>query len=184
MKLKGISMPEPNRAMMENFKKRTEYHIGLVRKYLKIIHEAAINGKLPKELVLAELLQRGADHDASKYGDVERIPYVWLTEMYRCKKENIPFEYPAGVQEKVKEATLHHITSNRHHPEFHDSPSDMNDADIAEMVADWSAMAEELNEGSARGWADKNVGTKWEFSEHQVNLIYQLIGAIENYLSD
>jgi hypothetical protein len=55
----------------------------------------------------------------------------------------------------------------------------MTDLDVAEMVSDWSAMAEELGEGSARGWADKNVGKKWKFDEEHVELIYTMIERLE-----
>jgi hypothetical protein len=55
----------------------------------------------------------------------------------------------------------------------------MSKLDVAEMVADWSAMAEELGESSARGWADKTVGSKWKFDQQHRDLIYRFIGALE-----
>ena len=55
----------------------------------------------------------------------------------------------------------------------------MTTLDIAEMVADWSAMAEELDQGSARGWADKHVGSKWKWDKPNTDLIYQFIDHLE-----
>ena len=46
-----------------------------------------------------ELLERAKAHDASKFGPEERIPYVWLTEYYRRRRNGEPFEYPEGVAE-------------------------------------------------------------------------------------
>ena len=165
------SVAEPSSDMIRNFEKRTKEHIDRVAKYLRHFYRTTDLGD--------ELLERAKTHDQSKYSNVEKMPYIWLTEYHRCKNNGKKFEYPIGIESKVKEATLHHITTNRHHPEFHDDPSDMNDVDIAEMVADWAAMAEELNEGSPRGWADKNIGTKWKFTEDQVESIYKYIEDIE-----
>ena len=125
-----------------------------------------------------ELLQRAKTHDQSKYGPAERLPYIWLTEFHRYKNEEQPFEYPPGVEEKVREASLHHITTNRYHPEFHSSPDAMS---VVEMVCDWTAMAQELgeNDGSARGWADKTINKKWTFSDDQVALIYDTIKQLD-----
>lgn len=56
----------------------------------------------------------------------------------------------------------------------------MTPLDIAEMVADWSAMAEELGQGSARSWADKTVGSKWNFDASHKDLIYRFISKLED----
>jgi hypothetical protein len=177
MKLRMIAedkIPDPTPAMVRNYEKRTKMHIDLVGQNLKKLHQMTDWGD--------ELLQRASVHDRSKYGPVEKLPYIWLTEFHRCKNGGLDFEYPPGVEEKVQEASLHHITTNRHHPEFHSSPDAMSDIDVVEMVCDWTAMAQELgeNDGSARGWADKNVNKKWQFSEPQVQLIYDTIGQLES----
>lgn len=161
----------PTEEMVKFFEKRTKEHIDRVRKYLKILHEKTDLGE--------ELLERAKIHDDSKYGEIERLPYIWNTEYHRCRNNGIKFEYPPGIEEKVKAATKHHVTTNRHHPEFHADPSDMTDIDIAEMVADWAAMAEEMGEGSPRGWADKTVGKRWKFSDSQVEDIFNLIKLVE-----
>lgn len=88
--------------------------------------------------------------------------------------------------------------NNPHHVEFHTQQEDvlnkdMKDRDkavsvlidgtkmpdeyIAEMIADWCAMAEEKG-NTPKEWADKMVNKKWKFTENQVNLIYELIDSI------
>lgn len=173
MKLKMIAedSAKPTEAMVRNFEKRTQEHIDRVAKYLKHFYKVTDLGD--------ELLERAKSHDKSKYGPEERGPYIWITEFYRCKNNGEPFEYPPGVQEQTKQASHHHVTTNRHHPEFHESPKDMSTIDIFEMVADWAAMAEELGEGSPRGWADKNIGSRWEFTDDQIANIYGAIEEIE-----
>lgn len=167
---------EPTDKMVAFFEKRTKEHIGLVGKYIKILHDKTDLGQ--------ELLDRAEIHDTSKYGPVERLPYIWNTEYHSCKRAGISFQYPEGMKEKVDAATKHHITTNRHHPEFHKTPSDMTDVDVAEMVADWSAMAEELDEGGPRSWADKTVGKRWDFDDDKVKLIYKYIKLVEDELED
>jgi len=166
-------LPEATKEMKEFYKKRTKEHIDRVTKNLQ---KVAVNSQYREEL-----LQRAKNHDASKYGEIEKPLYIWLTEYYRCKNKGIDFEYPKGVEEKVDEASNHHIHNNKHHPEAHESISDMSDIDIIEMVCDWTAMAQEYGEdnGSARSWADKNIGTKWQFTEDQKQLIYDTIEELE-----
>lgn len=55
--------------------------------------------------------------------------------------------------------------------------NDMTDVDIAEMIADWEAMSQELG-GNTKEWADKNIG-RWNFNKHQKELIYKLISTLE-----
>jgi len=83
-----------------------------------------------------ELTQRANLHDASKFGLEERIPYIWLTEFYRCRHVREPFTYPDGMAAHIRAAVIHHQTTNRHHPEFHSDPSEMTDVDLVEMVCD------------------------------------------------
>lgn len=175
MKLKMIhESKDPTPEMAQNYEDRTARHIGLVAQNLQKAAQFSEHGP--------ELIERAQVHDASKYGPEEKIPYIWLTEFHYCKNNGLPFEYPPGIEEQVKKATWHHISTNTHHPEAHESPADMGEADLIEMVCDWTAMAQELgqNDGSARGWADKNVGTKWAFTEPQIDFIYSTIDSLDN----
>jgi hypothetical protein len=132
-----------------------------------------------------ELRRRAETHDASKFGPEERIPYVWLTEYHRCRRSGKPFEYPPGVAEAVKRAIHHHITTNRHHPEFHADPNDMSQADLIEMVCDWTAMAQEFGEhaGSARAWADRTLGRRVQLNDANRPFVYQIIDELDRRIA-
>ena len=170
-------MNEITQEMIDFFEVRTKEHIDRVKKSLE---KVAVSSQYSQDLIA-----RSKIHDASKYEKEERVPYIWLTEFHRCRNNGIDFEYPDGMKSKTEEASDHHVHTNSHHPEAHNSPNDMSDADIIEMVCDWTAMAEELGDpgGSARSWADKNIGSKWKFNEEKKNLIYDTIDVLE-YWSD
>jgi len=170
-------MKQPTQEMINFFEDRTQKHIYRV---IKNMEKVAINN--PNA---TKILKRAKDHDQSKYDDTERIPYIWLTEFYRCKNNDIDFTYPEGVEEVVNQASNHHVSVNLHHPEAHKDPNDMSDIDIIEMVCDWAAMSQESNQdgGSAKGWADKNVGSKWKFNEQKKALIYDTIESLDYWNS-
>lgn len=133
----------------------------------------------------AEELKRRADvHDASKFGPEEYVPYVWLTEFHRCRRLGEPFSYPVGMEERVRNAIAHHVTTNRHHPEFHDDPNNMTDVDLIEMVCDWAAMSQEFGQdgGSARGWADKTIGNRVRLNDDRKQFLYSMIDLLDSNL--
>jgi hypothetical protein len=169
--------PQPTFAMIEFYERRTIAHIGRVRTCLAILADMTEYG--------AELLIRGQDHDASKFGPEERIPYIWLTEFHRCRRNGEFFHYPDGVAEQIEEAVRHHMSVNRHHPEFHLQPDDMSDVDLIEMVCDWTAMAQEFdqNGGSARGWADKVIGIRVHFGSRHRQFVYSMIELLDQHFS-
>ena len=98
----------------------------------------------------------------------------------------------------MNNASNMHVNSNSHHPECHSNQTDnlinrddrdrppeemvdatkMTDLDIAEMVADWSAMSEEKGTNTPMEWADKNVNIRWKFKKEQKELIYKLMNEI------
>lgn len=185
MKLEIISsVPQPTETMISNFYDRTNHHIGLVAKNLNYIASYYRSKGEDWAYSLAEaLIKRASTHDASKFSEPEYYPYIWITEFHRCKNSNIEFSYPPGVKKLADEASLHHILNNSHHPEFHDHGGEfisMGILDTIEMVCDWTAMSEELGQGnSARNWADKNVGKKWNFCDFTTDLIYKTIDTLE-----
>ncbi len=175
--------------LIKKFNQRTQKHIDRV-----VRNAEKLNKKFPDKF--KGLVEQAKKHDASKFKEPEFTPYVWLTEFYDCKKRGVSFEYPDGMKDRVDGVTLRHITSNRHHAEFHDPSKDemelgnnrsleetcdsssMPEVDLAEMVCDWAAMSQELGD-SLTGWADKNIGKRWKFSDKQVDLIYELIDVLE-----
>jgi hypothetical protein len=168
---------EPTPEMLAFFERRTNEHIERVRRCLTLLAAVTDHGE--------ELLERARVHDASKFGPEERIPYAWLTEYHRCRRNGEPFEYPEGVAERVKLAIHHHVTSNRPHPEFHADPNDMSDVDLIEMVCDWTAMAQEFGQdgGSARGWADRTIGKRFAFHAEKRRFIYQMIEELDKQIA-
>ena len=168
---------EPTPEMLAFYERRTNEHIERVRRCLALLAKVTDYGD--------ELIERARVHDASKFGPEERIAYVWLTEYHRLRRSGTPFEYPEGVAETVHRAIQHHVTANRHHPEFHADPSDMSDVDLIEMVCDWTAMAQEFGQdgGSARGWADKTIGNRVTFNADKRRFIYQMIAELDRQLA-
>lgn len=159
------------------FEERTKKHIGLVKRAARKIVD-----KYPE---FEELIQEVNDHDASKFEEPEREPYIELTwNKFKGIKDTDPW---------TNEATLHHIINNTHHPEYWNKEkanlsaecrdesdycidvSKMSDLAICEMVADWQAMSEELKKNTARQWFNKQQDTRWHFNEHQVELIDKLL---------
>lgn len=163
--------------MIAFYEQRTHAHIQRVGRCLLAIEQITEYG--------GQLSQRAQVHDASKFGPEERIPYIWLTEYYRSKRDSDPFEYPTGMKARVREAIRHHMSVNRHHPEFHSDPNEMTKVDLIEMVCDWTAMAQEFNQcgGSARGWADKTVGKEVAFNDDNTRFIYQMIELLDRQLA-
>ena len=184
----------------QHFIERTKQHINLVRDAAEKIVQA-----YPE---FEELKQRGEVHDASKFEEPERTPYISITWRHRAEKANGEFDPINGKgyqtpgmlsKEEENQATLHHVTTNSHHPEAHlkdksdaninaedrdksdkcIDASEMPDIDIAEMVADWQAMSEELQKNTAREWFEKQKDVRWHFSDEQVALIDKLLKVFE-----
>jgi len=183
------------------FEERTNKHIGLVKEVI-----SQLVNKMPE---LSDLTARGEIHDASKFEEPERTPYISLTWRHKLEKENGEHDpyHDKGYQtpgmltkEDENKATLHHVTTNSHHPEYHltdksDANIDaedrdksvqcidasaMGELDVYEMVCDWVAMSRELGTNTARQWFDKQQGVRWQFSEHQVELIDKALKVLEN----
>ncbi|MGN6544232.1 MAG: DUF5662 family protein [Aureliella sp.] len=164
---------EPTSEMVEFYERRTREHIDRVRKCLTVLASLTQFGN--------ELHERALVHDESKFGPEERLPYIWLTEFHRCRRNGEPFAYPEGMEECVQRAIEHHVTTNRHHPEYHADPNDMTDVDLIEMVCDWTAMSQEFGQdgGSARGWADKTIGSRLLLNEGKRAFVYAMIDLLD-----
>jgi hypothetical protein len=167
---------EPTLEMIEFYERRTKEHIARVASNLLLMAKVTAYGE--------ELIERAKIHDASKFDPEERIPYVWLTEFHRCRRSGELFEYPDGIEGQVRLAIRHHMTSNRHHAEFHANPNDMTEVDLIEMVCDWTAMSQEFGqgEGSARGWADKTIGKRIAFNAAKRQFVYRTIEELDKQI--
>lgn len=185
----GLIMEEDTeqQEMEKWFHKRTDRHIKLVQKYCNKIYEH-------DKQKFKGIIERGKQHDASKYEEPEYEPYIYITWQYKHKNNGEDYAPPENMKEKMHAASEHHVKHNQHHPEYYDNskkelinkknrdlpPEEMIDAtkmsdlDIAEMVADWMAMSEELGDNPV-DWANKNVNKRWKFNDGQQKLIYELL---------
>ena len=157
----------PPQEAYDYFYARTQKHIFLVRDNLYLWTE-----KYPQ---YNELNQRAVDHDLSKFYEPEKTPYIWRTWQSYCTLNNIPFKYPQGMEQQTRDAIFHHITHNRHHPEWHPDPDEMTTIDPIEMVCDWTAMGQEFGDKSAMGWADRVLRRRFHFSARKCDMIRDYI---------
>jgi hypothetical protein len=189
MKIFKLAKEDNYNKMLEWFEKRTNKHIETVQKYCKKIEEYDDKFK--------GLIEQAKTHDQSKFRDPEVDPYVYITWKYKCKDNGVKFECPKEMENKMDEATEHHVLNNSHHPEFYCNrktdlinkkdrdkpPSEIVDSTkmpnlaIGEMIADWMAVSEERG-SNPKDWADKNVNIRWKFTDRQKNLIYKIINDI------
>ena len=175
----GLEEPENYKEMKKFFDKRTNLHVGRVKKYCKRIEDYDPDR-------FKGLCNQAKDHDKSKFEAPEYEPYLYVTWSYKCKDEGVEFEVPDEVDKMMNEATQHHVISNKHHPEYHcgkkvglinrkdrdKPPSEIVDAtkmpvvSVAEMVADWISMGIEKNT-STKEWSKKKVNCN-EFLRHNI----------------
>lgn len=171
-----IDDPRVTKEMVKHYHERTTKHINTVGENIEKLYE--------KNPDLEGLLERAEKHDQSKWGENELIPYIVLTWSYKCKDDGVEYDIPDDVQEEIDQAIEHHLTTNKHHPEYWDNDREVCDASkmdiisLAEMVCDWHAMSIERG-GSTKEWADKTVNKRWEFTDGQVNDIYKFIEDLE-----
>lgn len=130
-----------------------------------------------------------SQHDHTKFSPELNDAYILIDNSYR--KDLDP---PIPYTEEMAAASFAHIKAEPHHPEYWDdtvvmnSDVDRDDPDvvstvdatemsvpaIAEMVCDWCAMSEEVG-GHPGEWAERNIGSRWTFTDEQEELIFLLI---------
>jgi len=180
-------------AMIQHFETRTNYHISLVRKYIdKII---ALNDP---RLDLAVLEEEKEHHDLSKFKEPEYTPYLHVNWKYYMKERGTEYMPPNIIRRQMNTATFHHVSTNKHHPDYWDNNLSINNLNlddrdkipdkmvdstkmplthIATMVADWLAMAEEKKTDPYK-WAEQNINKRWKFNKEQKEFIYDLINKL------
>jgi len=176
--------------MKQHFEKRTKEHIN------RVIKNCLFLQKKFKDIG-NELMSQVINHDESKFSEPEYTPYLHITHKYKLSAEGVTYEPPSGMIEKMHEATVHHVTNNKHHPEYWDDGFDENslsseDRDgipekmvdgtkmdrvcIAEMCCDWVSMSQERsNSNSAHKWAEQNINKRWKFTDDQVSWINEFL---------
>lgn len=165
--------------MEDNFKKYVSGHISKVVSFAKILLDA---GKISQEL-----FQRIADtHDTSKLQEPEYTPYV--KRKWAERNSNVDLYEKMG--DDIKNAIVHHVKNNKHHPEFWSNDykgfsttapchvNNMPEKYVIEMVCDWEAMALERG-NTARSWYDKTKDTRWIFDSKTATLIEKWLNFFE-----
>jgi len=176
---------KPTREMTIWYHSRTNNHIKLVKKWYEKVTE------YKKDISRIDI----DIHDSSKFNSPEYEPYIFITWNYYCTRNGIDFDFTDEMKEKGNEATIHHITTSRHHPEYWDvaftvsmfntenrdavadkivDATEMPYKHILEMMADWFAVSEE-RETNPYDWAEMNINKRWKFSRDQVGLIYSIL---------
>ena len=81
------------------------------------------------------------------------------------------------MEDLVRAAIDHHVTTNRHHPKFHTDSDDMTKVDLIEMICDWTAISQEFGQdgGSAHG----TIGRRIHLSTENRHFIYEMIDLID-----
>lgn len=173
------------------FEKRTAEHIERVKNNAKLIAEA-----IP---MYANVLEKVENHDASKLEEPERTPYIEITWRHKTDRYD-SYKTPGTLPDPAEnDATVHHITTNEHHPEYWAPRADvaldpkdrdksiklvdatkMNDVSIVEMCCDWQAMSQELQKNTATEWYESQKDKRWKFSPEQDKIIRQCLGVFEN----
>lgn len=161
--------------MKKYFQKRTEEHIDRVKKNLREIYLTHPN--LLDDSVIRHKINT---HDESKFSSIEKPGYILITEKHRPGSR---FRMTDEHQKEMDIAWDHHKKVNPHHPEFHKSPDDMSNEDIAEMVADWAAMSQEKKDNLME-WTNKAVNERFKFKDNdKIKLIYKFVNVFPE-LSD
>jgi len=174
----------------EHFKQRTNLHISLVRKYLDKILQLR-DPRIDPSVLQTEMV----GHDQSKFKSPEYEPYLHVNWKYYMKDQGKTYNPPKEVKDAMDTATLHHVTSNKHHPEAWAPTASINPDDrdkppevivdatkmplsyVATMVADWLGMSEEKST-NPYDWAKKNIGIRWSFTDNQKKMIYDLLDKV------
>jgi len=125
---------------------------------------------------VVNLINRGADHDASKLGPEEKPKFDEATSLWGMEFGSD--EYKVALA-RLGPALAHHYANNSHHPE-HYGPVDMgnpfggirgmNLLDLIEMLADWKAAGERHAGGSLADSIKKNA-ERFEMDTHLEKLL-------------
>ncbi len=178
--------------MLKHLARVYMYVVYLVEFHSDVLEEHGVN--------ILQLLKNTVEHDRSKFGEPQLSAYIELVNHYYRKAGGSVKDYPLNKVLSTN-ATIHHIISEPHHPEYWDrgfvtdkGKFNINDRDglptkpvdgtsmplecVVEMVCDWEATADEKCD-SVREWADNAVNKRWRFTEEQTKLIYSIIEIFE-----
>lgn len=105
--------------------------------------------------MIEALDERARLHDQSKLESPEME--IFGEHFEELEKTEYGTEEYKKLLEKVKPAVDHHISRNRHHPEFHKNGiDDMDLIDLVELICDWKAATLRNKNGNIRKSLEKN----------------------------
>lgn len=159
-------------------------HVRAVKNNLILFANAFNSEKEMQE----QIWNRVMHHDDSKTKAPEYVPYVWRYWKVKCLTEGVPenlkdsftveyFKDPSLDQE-IRDGIFHHITHNRHHPEWHPDHDDMNMIDIIEMVCDWYAVSKEYGT-NIDDWVKDVVPRRYHFGKTKKQMVLKTIAKMK-----
>jgi hypothetical protein len=184
-----------------HFHNRTNKHIHRVQSNILDLFTPSIDAgehlisivdsyQLEKETLLKE----SREHDRTKFEDPQYRAYIEISWSY-YQKLDLNKPYPLN-QVMQSNATIHHIISEKHHPEYWDpdflvgnkfnvtnrdgipdTPVDATNMPltwVAVMTCDWVSIGQER--GTRAGdWANQMIDKRWLFAKDQKQLIWHII---------
>lgn len=125
--------------------------------------------------MILRLDQRGQVHDQSKLESPESEIFAENVDLLKSTSYGTP-EYQK-LLEKIKPATDHHYSKNRHHPEhWKNGIDDMNLIDLVEMLCDWVAATQRMKDG--------NILKSIEHNAKRFNISPQLVSILNNTVKE
>ena len=116
------------------------------------------------------LMERAFSHDMSKLSDSEFYGMAkYVNEMGLSNNTNNDIS-----EEKEKFINMHR-DNNKHHPEYWNSPTEMSELDIMELVCDWFARSTQFNTDVIE-FLHSRQETQFHFPK-------EIFNKIENYLN-
>lgn len=148
---------------MMDSRPETYEHIGVVRGYLS--------------LVIKELLDRAAGHDASKLLDPELATFDEFTP--KLKHSTFGSDEYKSFLSGMSVALRHHYENNRHHPEHHaDGIDGMDLIDLVEMICDWLASVQRHDDGDIRRSIEINQ-ERFGYDDQLKRILHNTVDALE-----
>lgn len=122
------------------------------------------------------MLERAAKHDQSKLEEPEKTGFDTVTVKLKGIKYGSP-EYEKARAE-LAPFLAHHYAKNSHHPEFYgDKGIDgMNLFDLMEMMMDWYAATERMDQG--------NIRRSLQINRDRFKISPQLYSILENTITE
>lgn len=163
--------PELWREMRSNFWLIHVAHCSQVQKNILAYAQSSHASREDYE----QLVNRMYVHDSSKALEPEFTPYVWRYWRTKCRVDGMkpPFDtifQDPTLDQAIRDAVFHHITHNRHHPEWHPDPDDMTHIDIVEMCCDWMAMSQEFG-SNIDEWVSDVIPRRYHFGKRTQHVL-------------